>query len=124
MFAHCDLLCANVIVLPPSESSRPGTNDEVKTVHFIDYEYANPSPAAFDLANHFSEWAGYDCDYSKVPTRSARREFLSEYIQSYRYHQGIPDSEQEPMVDKLFEDVDRFHGIPGLYWHGSPTYGF
>ena len=54
MFAHCDLLCANVIALP-------STNDaEDATVHFIDYEYATPSPAAFDIANHFAEWGGYN----------------------------------------------------------------
>ncbi|BCR86256.1 putative ethanolamine kinase [Aspergillus chevalieri] len=114
VFAHCDLLCANVIAT--EESIESGPDEEVRKVHFIDYEYANPSPAAFDLANHFAEWAGYDCDYSMVPTRFVRRQFLSQYIQSYRYHREIPDSAHEEMVDRLYEDVDRFRGIPGLYW--------
>ena len=114
VFAHCDLLCANVIVLP-TESGHSRSAD-VQDVHFIDYEYANPSPAAFDLANHFAEWAGYDCDYSQVPTRSVRRAFLREYVQSYRCHRGIPDSAQDDMVDQLYDDVERFRGIPGLYW--------
>lgn len=106
-----------MIVLPQTEESSESRSDnDVKTVHFIDYEYANPSPAAFDLANHFAEWAGFDCDYSQVPTRPVRRAFLSEYVQSYRYHRGIPDSAQDEMVDQLFDDVERFHGIPGLYW--------
>lgn len=119
VFAHCDLLCANVIVLPPTEeSNQSGPDEDVRTVHFIDYEYANPSPAAFDLSNHFAEWAGYDCDYSKVPTRSVRRQFLSNYIQSYRHQREIPDSAHEEMVDRLYDDVDHFRGIPGLYWYG------
>jgi hypothetical protein len=51
--------------------------------------YATPSPAAFDLANHFAEWAGLDCDYCAVPSRSQRRAFLKEYLRSYRQHGGI-----------------------------------
>ena len=105
-----------MIVLPTTPEDSAQSDEEVKAVQFIDYEYANPSPAAFDLANHFAEFAGFDCDYDMVPTRSVRRGFLSQYVQSYRYHRGIPESEQEAMVDRLFEDVDRFHGLPGLYW--------
>ncbi|OOG00961.1 hypothetical protein ASPCADRAFT_202809 [Aspergillus carbonarius ITEM 5010] len=110
VFSHCDLLCANVIVLPESADS------EEATVNFIDYEYATPSPAAFDIVNHFAEWGGYDCDYNMLPTRSVRREFLIEYVRSYSHHKGIPESSQGEIVDRLYEDVDRFRGIPGLYW--------
>ncbi|GLA26191.1 hypothetical protein CBS147321_4880 [Aspergillus niger] len=112
VFSHCDLLCANVIVLPESASSE----DETAVVNFIDYEYATPSPAAFDIVNHFAEWGGYDCDYNMLPTRSVRREFLTEYVKSYSHHKGIPESSQAEIVDRLYEDVDRFRGIPGLYW--------
>lgn len=111
MFAHCDLLCANVIALPSTDES------EDATVHFIDYEYATPSPAAFDIANHFAEWGGYNCDYGMMPTRAVRRQFLTEYIKSYSLHKGIPESSQKDLVDRLYEDVDRFRGIPGLYWY-------
>ncbi|RHZ44496.1 putative ethanolamine kinase [Aspergillus thermomutatus] len=118
VFAHCDLLCANVIVLPPSEGPTAATTSDERavTVQFIDYEYATPSPAAFDIANHFAEWGGYDCDYSMMPTRSVRRQFLTEYVKSYSQFRGIPASSQQEMVDRLYEDVDRFRGIPGLYW--------
>ncbi|PYH87160.1 putative ethanolamine kinase [Aspergillus uvarum CBS 121591] len=121
VFSHCDLLCANVIVLPTEQQKQNGhavtTGDqEPATVNFIDYEYATPSPAAFDIANHFAEWGGYDCDYNMMPTRSVRRQFLTEYVKSYRYHKGIPESFQPEIVDRLYEDVDRFRGIPGLYW--------
>jgi ethanolamine kinase len=91
-------------------------------VQFIDYEYATPSPAAFDIANHFAEWGGYDCDYSMMPTRSVRRQFLTEYIKSYSQFRGIPECTQQEIVDRLYEDVDRFRGIPGLYWYVLPQY--
>lgn len=107
---------------------------------FIDYEYATPCPAAFDIANHFAEWGGFGCDYSVLPTRSQRRAFIEEYLANFsRYSLGRPnleendgsdDSEQtnvsggssdhESMLvvseSRLFKEVDLFRGIPGLYW--------
>ncbi|KAM5432465.1 putative ethanolamine kinase [Microsporum ferrugineum] len=114
VFAHCDLLSANVIIQPrPKESTLPEGSAE--TVDFIDYEYATPSPAAFDLANHFAEWAGYDCDYSRLPTRSVRRQFIEEYVDSFSQHSVLPES-KKVAVDNLFADVDRYRGLPGFYW--------
>ncbi|KAL3470596.1 kinase-like domain-containing protein [Aspergillus californicus] len=113
VFAHCDLLCANVIILPSGECT---TTDGTEPVNFIDYEYATPSPAAFDIANHFAEWGGYDCDYNMMPTRTVRRKFLTEYVRSYSQRAGIPESSQPEIVDKLCDEVDRFRGLPGLYW--------
>ena len=91
-------------------------SDELENVHFIDYEYATPSPAAFDIANHFAEWGGYDCDYTMLPTRSVRRAFLTEYVRSYNDHRGIESAPDAEIIDKLCADVDRFRGIPGFYW--------
>ena len=99
---------------------------------FIDYEYATPAPAAFDIANHFAEWGGFDCDFSVLPTRSVRRAFISEYLASYNTHVSTgpnkistPSAPPSPAldspafeaeVDKLFGAVDQFRGIPGFYW--------
>lgn len=47
MFAHNDLLLGNVIY-----------NEGEGTVSFIDFEYANYNYQAFDIANHFNEYAG------------------------------------------------------------------
>ncbi|KAE8325478.1 kinase-like domain-containing protein [Aspergillus sergii] len=116
VFAHCDLLCANVIAVPSSNAPVTSAGEPTTTVQFIDYEYATPSPAAFDIANHFAEWGGYDCDYNMMPTCAVRRQFLTEYVRSYTQHKGLPESSQKPIIDRLYEDVDRFRGIPGLYW--------
>lgn len=106
---------------------------------FIDYEYATPCPAAFDIANHFAEWGGLSCDYSVLPTRSQRRAFIEEYLADYSRHSlgtkleetdGSDDSDRtntstrsskreegiEVSESKLFDEVDLFRGIPGLYW--------
>jgi len=89
----------------------------VETVTFIDYEYATPSPAAFDIANHFAEWGGFDCDFNVLPTRRQRRNFITEYVRSY--FDLLPDGKAvdiESEVEKLFREVDIFRGVPGFYW--------
>jgi ethanolamine kinase len=80
--------------------------------------YATPSPAAFDICNHFAEWGGFDCDYNLMPTRSVRREFLREYLRSYKSHNRLhPTTESEDAeIQRLFMEVDLFRGVPGLYW--------
>jgi len=126
VLGHCDLLSGNVIILP----NRPLCNGKGNTVEvsFIDYEYATPVPAAFDLANHFAEWGGFDCDYSVLPTQSQRRSFIQHYVHSYRSHQKQPhdrNTNGEPSkpfittdqdITQLMDEVDSFRGMPGLYW--------
>ncbi|RAR10498.1 ethanolamine kinase 1 [Stemphylium lycopersici] len=124
VFAHCDLLSGNVIIEPSSSSasasrrsSASSGSDESEAaacVSFIDYEYATPAPASFDIANHFAEWGGFDCDYSAMPTRNIRRAFLREYLRSFSAHQNKSYNESE--LEELFEQVDRFRGVPGFYW--------
>jgi len=124
VFGHCDLLSGNVIVERPSGSREQvdGTSKELP-VSFIDYEYATPSPAAFDIANHFAEWAGFDCDHNAVPTKSQRIDFLKSYVGSYRYH-SISEIDTNLAVEidfhndivQLVRQVDLFRGVPGFYW--------
>ncbi|KAF2428599.1 putative ethanolamine kinase [Tothia fuscella] len=126
VFGHCDLLSGNVIVLPHSDSiSESSTSSSpalsaasselpFAPVSFIDYEYATPSPQAFDIANHFAEWGGFGCDFTKLPTRSQRHDFLSTYLNAYN---GLLGRESDPQdFDQLFEEVDIFRGAPGFYW--------
>ena len=115
IFGHCDLLSANVIVLPPSGTNGIKANGaKIEEVSFIDYEYATPCPAAFDIANHFAEWGGYDCDYTMLPTRSVRRAFLAGYLDSFSTHSS--ETVDDGMLDPLATEVDRYRGMPGFYW--------
>ena len=127
VLSHCDLLSGNVIVLPRvaqangTHLSNGSSKPEAETVGFIDYEYTTPAPAAFDLANHFAEFGGFDCDYSVLPTRSTRRAFLTDYLASYFAHLGpaLPRSGEAMFaaeLERLNATVDHFRGIPGLYW--------
>ncbi|KAE8453772.1 hypothetical protein EG329_009284 [Mollisiaceae sp. DMI_Dod_QoI] len=114
VFAHCDLLSGNVIIQP-----RSATNPNApETVSFIDYEYATPSPAAFDIANHFAEWGGFDCEHDLLPTQPQRLDFIREYIRSYFAHlgQNLSKTDEDAEVRRLFAEIDVFRGIPGFYW--------
>ncbi|KAH0360905.1 kinase-like protein, partial [Aureobasidium melanogenum] len=112
IFAHCDLLSGNVIVHPGQREGGKGL-----TVSFIDYEYATPAPAAFDIANHFAEWGGFDCDYTALPTRSQRADFIAQYLASYRNFAPVSDPETiEREKQQLISQVDTFRGLPGFYW--------
>ncbi|KAI9051054.1 hypothetical protein LZ554_005162 [Drepanopeziza brunnea f. sp. 'monogermtubi'] len=115
VFAHCDLLSGNVIIQPQSAATTPNAP---KVVSFIDYEYATPSPAAFDIANHFAEWGGFECEYDLLPTKSQRLDFIREYIRSYFQNLGQPKPEEELEAETriLFAEVDIYRGIPGFYW--------
>lgn len=118
VFSHNDLLSGNVIVLPPGAGGTDGPNADVT---FIDYEYAVPSPAAFDIANHFAEWGGFDCDMSVLPTVTQRRVFIDEYIRVYAALRSSPHHSPEAFdteleKTKLLQEVDVFRGVPGFYW--------
>lgn len=117
------MLSGNVIIEPESDSvpkkaTTNGNGCRPITVNFIDYEYATPSPAAFDIANHFAEWGGFDCDFSVLPTVSQRTEFIREYIHSYfsLVADKPADLDEEAEVGKLCAEVDHFRGVPGFYW--------
>ena len=46
----------------------------------MDYEYSGNNYAAFDLANHFCECAGFECDWSQLPTQQQRLTFIRAYL--------------------------------------------
>ena len=116
ILAHCDLLSANVIVHPRLDKGPKDDSD----VSFIDYEYTTPAPVAFDLANHFAEWVGLECDYELLPSRSQRRAFVEQYAKTYRSHQHQTEVSGKKSIDQdidlLMSEIDKFRGMPGLFW--------
>lgn len=70
VLAHNDLLAGNVLL-------HEGRGE----VRFIDYEYSGCSYAAFDIANHFCEHAGFDSDFERnYPGEATREDFLDAYL--------------------------------------------
>lgn len=124
--AHCDLLAGNVIV--PSDfnptlgpTSECGITRETKiNVSFIDYEYAMLAPRAFDLANHFMEWQGFDCITELIPAPKMDNVVLRKWARSYlgfnRNENDGNDSHERTAVDQLLNQVFAYWGMPGFYW--------
>jgi len=52
-FCHNDLLLANILY-----------DQEKHSIHFIDFEYAGLNYLAYDIANHFCEFAGNNYENS------------------------------------------------------------
>ncbi len=48
----------------------------------IDFEYAGPNYLAFEIANHFCEFAGvHDIDFSLYPTEDVQKLWITAYLE-------------------------------------------
>lgn len=111
--AHCDLLSGNIII--PKDFARsqrePLPAIENNPVNFIDYEYMFPAPRAFDIANHFAEWQGFDCDRKAIPEPSKKNPTIVCWVSAY-----LDDKGNEEEIEGLIEEIKIFYGMPGFYW--------
>lgn len=122
VFAHNDLLLGNLIY----------TETENK-ITFIDYEYAAYNYQAFDIGNHFCEFAGLDAsDLSRYPSKEFQLQWLREYLNVWRR-----DNDENPVtrvdVERLYVHVNKFALASYLFWtvwaliqaeHSSISYDF
>ena len=50
------------------------------TMQFIDFEYSCYSFRGYDFGNHFDEYAGFECEYSRYPNKQATAAFMRQYL--------------------------------------------
>lgn len=100
VFSHNDLLGGNIIV-----------NDKSDVIKFIDFEYAGTNYQAFDIANHFNEWAGFEADYTRYPTKEVQYEFYKTYLREWN---GVQPTEKE--LHKLYVQVNKFALVSHFFW--------
>lgn len=101
VFSHNDLLLGNVIY-----------TESRQAVSFIDYEYADYNFQAFDIGNHFAEFAGVDTvDYSRYPSKEFQMQWLQVYLQSY-LRRNVTSAE----VERLYVQVNQFALAAHLFW--------
>ena len=103
-FCHNDLLAANILVSADSTE-----------IQLIDFEYGGLNFIAFDIANHFNEYAGGTDDgiprYSQFPNENMQKVFIESYLRAV--------AEIEPTeldVRKLGLEVQAFVLVNHLYW--------
>ncbi|XP_059170691.1 ethanolamine kinase 1-like isoform X2 [Physella acuta] len=71
VFSHNDLLLKNIIF-----------NEKEGSIRFIDYEYAFYNYEAFDIGNHFAEYAGMEeVNYDLYPSKEEQLPWLRHYLE-------------------------------------------
>ncbi|GAW81014.1 ethanolamine kinase [Plasmodium gonderi] len=77
-----------------------------KNISFIDFEYACPMERAYDIANHFNEYAGFNCDWDLTPSRDEEYHFIKHYL----------NTDDENLINKLIQEIQPFYICSHIYW--------
>ncbi|MEQ2280100.1 Ethanolamine kinase 1 [Ameca splendens] len=106
VLCHNDLLCKNIIY-----------NQREGSVKFIDYEYAGYNYQAYDIGNHFNEFAGLnEVDYSHYPERPFQLQWLRSYLEAYKEHKGQDGVVTDREVEILYVQVNKFALASHFFW--------
>jgi ethanolamine kinase len=140
-FCHNDLLASNIMMLTrkahapsaASSSSEPSSTTESNTenrlllegLRFIDFEYGGINYYAYDIANHFNEYAGGTAveddstpDYDRCPNDRQKKAFLEAYADEYNKAE-LSDGSSNPKTittEELGARVDGFSLANHLVW--------
>eukprot|EP00475_Leptophrys_vorax_P005394 TRINITY_DN13269_c0_g1_i2.p3 TRINITY_DN13269_c0_g1~~TRINITY_DN13269_c0_g1_i2.p3 ORF type:complete len:435 (-),score=127.98 TRINITY_DN13269_c0_g1_i2:3931-5235(-) len=105
VFAHNDLLSGNVFFSDKEE------------INFIDFEYGAFNPRAFDIANHFCECCGFDCDWDQFPSKDKQAIFFKAYLSSWKKTTGdFTGTVTQEEIDALYEEVRPWALVSHLFW--------
>lgn len=102
VFSHNDLLLGNIVY-----------TSCLQTVTFIDYEYADYNYQAFDIGNHFAEFAGVDTvDYTRYPSRDFQLRWLRIYLETFSGKEQISTAD----IEHLYVQVNQFALAAHFFW--------
>lgn len=88
-------------------------DDDTAGIILIDFEYAANNYRAWDIANHFNEFAGFDFDIKKdFPSEERRVEFLRHYVRGV-YRQGS-EACKVVLGEIVENEEDMLHFVEGL----------
>ena len=114
VFSHNDLLFGNIIY-----------NENEDSIKFIDFEYGASNYQAYDISNHFNEFAGVDKpDYSLFPSREYQLKWLTIYLNSFykkvnTFYANETDKQvnvDNQLVNDFYEEVRRFTLASHFMW--------
>ncbi|KAI1903920.1 hypothetical protein AGOR_G00000370 [Albula goreensis] len=106
VLCHNDLLTKNIIY-----------NQAQGTVRFIDYEYADYNYQAYDIGNHFNEYAGVtNVDYSLYPSTELQGDWLRVYLETYKQSVGLQPDVSDLEVQHLYVTVCKFSLVSHISW--------
>ncbi|XP_069484559.1 ethanolamine kinase 1 [Ambystoma mexicanum] len=106
VLCHNDLLCKNIIY-----------NEKQGDVQFIDYEYSGYNYQAYDIGNHFNEFAGVnEVDYNLYPDKVLQKQWLHSYLEAFKECKGITTEVTDKEVEVLYVQVNQFALASHFFW--------
>nr|GAT49712.1 choline kinase [Mycena chlorophos] len=118
VFAHNDAQYGNLLRLSKRNENIP----EHRQIIVVDFEYAAPNPASFDIANHWHEWtANYHSevphllDPARYPSREERFNFYEAYLQTVA-QATLPEAELLLRARDLDEQVRAWSPASHAWW--------
>ncbi|TRY57405.1 hypothetical protein DNTS_026601 [Danionella cerebrum] len=105
VLCHNDLLCKNIIhnVKEGAVGLSLGYHHEKGHVRFIDYEYSSYNYQAFDIGNHFNEFAG-------------ELDWLQTYLQAYKLFTKKGEEVTQRELETLYVQVNKFALASHFFW--------
>ncbi len=125
-FCHNDLLASNIMMLTKSQD--PCESDEkqpllLEGLRFVDFEYGGINYYAYDIANHFNEYAGGTAaednstpDYGRCPSDQEQKAFLKAYVDEYNASKTDQSNARPITAEELATLVDGFSLANHLVW--------
>lgn len=120
-FCHNDLLASNLMMLTTTATDKKTL--VLEGLRFIDFEYGGINYFAYDIANHFNEFAGGTAevdnatpDYDRCPNEQEKRAFLEAYAEEYNKSKQSSGSGETITADELSAKVDGFSLANHLVW--------
>ncbi|KAI8987582.1 kinase-like domain-containing protein [Mycotypha africana] len=127
VFSHNDLLYGNII-FDEEKGTEKKTNKlkastsvgfritffahPIEEANFIDYEYGCYAFRGFDIGNHFNEFAGFECEYWRYPSKEFQLKWFDWYLTEY--NNGVEPTKEEKL--KLYKEVNGFALASHYYW--------
>ncbi|KDQ20652.1 hypothetical protein BOTBODRAFT_61755 [Botryobasidium botryosum FD-172 SS1] len=118
VFAHNDAQYGNLLRLRSNISGGPA----YQQIIVVDFEYAAPNPAAFDIANHFHEWCtDYNASTNPHASRLDRYPTEAERAHFYRAYLDLPsietkDARAKVKITNLEAHVKIWAPAPSAVW--------
>lgn len=100
VFAHNDLLSGNLML-----------SEKEEKLYLIDFEYGSYNFRGYDIANHFNEYAGFECDYSLYPDKDSQYHFFRHYLSP-----DNPELAIESELEAIYVETNCYALASHLYW--------
>jgi len=79
--------------------------------------YSGYNYLAYDIGNHFNEFAGVsEVDYNLYPSRKLQEQWLRSYLEAYKEYKGFGTDVTEKEVEVLYVQVNQFALASHFFW--------